>query len=81
MSMATADLKLILHQQIDHLQNPEDVQDLLLTVSEFIGQRTNVFIETPELLAQLEQALSSVKTGTLTPHNTVITESKQWITQ
>ncbi len=79
--MAIADLKSILHQQIDHLQNPEDVQDLLLTVSEFISLRTNVFIETPELLTQLEGVLSSAKTGTLTPHNTVITESKQWITQ
>lgn len=79
--MATADLKLILHKQIDQLQNPEDVQDLLLTVSEFISLRTNVFIETPELLTQLEQALSSAKTGNLTPHDTVITESKQWITQ
>lgn len=79
--MATADLKSILHQQIDQLQNPEDVQDLLLTVSEFISLRTNVFIETPELLTQLEQALSSAKMSDLTPHNTVITESKQWITQ
>lgn len=79
--MATSDLKEILHQQIDHLQNPEDVQDLLLTVSEFISQRTNVFIETPELLTQLEQALSSAKTGTLTPHNTVIMESKQSLIQ
>lgn len=81
MTMATADLKSILHQQIAHLQNPEDVQDLLLTVSEFISQRTNLFAETPELLTQLEQVLSSIKMGTLTPHNTVITESKQWITQ
>lgn len=79
--MATADLKSILHQQIDRLQDPQDVQDLLLTVSEFVSQRTNIFTETPELLAQLEAALSSVKTGRLTTHNEVAEEAKRWITQ
>lgn len=79
--MVTADLKLILHQQIDRLQDPRDVQDLLLTVSEFIGQRTNVFTETPELLVQLEQALSLAQAGSFTPHNLVASEAKQWITK
>ena len=79
--MATADLKSILHQQIDRLQDPQDVQDLLLTVSEFISQRTNVFIETPELLTQLEQALSAAQIGRLTPHGVVADEAKQWITR
>lgn len=79
--MATADLKSILHQQIDRLQNPEDIQDLLLTVSEFISYRTNIFTESPELLTQLEQAFSSAKANKLTPHDTVATEAKQWITR
>ncbi len=79
--MATADLKSILHQQIDRLQDPQDVQDLLLTVSEFVSQRTNIFTETPELLAQLEAAPSSVKMGRLTTHNEVAEEAKRWITQ
>jgi hypothetical protein len=79
--MATADLKSILHQQIERLQDPKDVQDLLLTVSEFISQRTNVFTETPELLTQLEEALSSEKSSRLTPHDQVAKEAKQWITQ
>lgn len=79
--MATADLKSILHQQIDRLQDPQDVQDLLLTVSEFISLRTNIFIETPELLTQLEKAVSSVRTNHLTPHGEVASEAKQWITQ
>ncbi len=61
--MATADLKAILHQQIDRLQDPQDVQDLLLTVSEFVSNRTNVFTDTPQLLTQLEQALSSLDTS------------------
>lgn len=79
--MATADLKSILHQQIDSLQDAQDIQDLLLTVSEFISQRTNVFIETPALLTQLEQALSSAQANSLTPHEVVTKEAKQWITQ
>ncbi|ADB42047.1 hypothetical protein [Spirosoma linguale] len=79
--MATPDLKSILHQQIDRLEDPKDVQDLLLTVSEFISQRTTVFTETPELLAQLEQALSSAQTSHLTLHDQVATEAKQWITR
>ena len=79
--MATADLKSILHQQIDRLQNPEDIQDLLLTVSEFISYRTNIFTESPELLIQLEQAISSAKENKLTPHATIATEAKQWITR
>ncbi|CAN5192400.1 hypothetical protein BH09BAC4_BH09BAC4_13470 [soil metagenome] len=79
--MATADLKSILHQQIDRLDDPQDVQDLLLTVSEFISQRTTIFVETPELLAQLEQALSLAQTSSPTPHDVVANEAKQWITQ
>lgn len=79
--MATADLKSILHDQIDRLQDPQDVQDLLLTVSEFVSHRTNIFTETPELLTQLEQALSSSQNDELTPHTIVANESKQWITR
>ena len=79
--MATADLKSILYQQIDRLQDPQDVQDLLLTVSEFVSQRTNVFTETPELLVQLEETLLSVNSGRLTAHNEVANEAKQWITR
>ncbi|MCY7359461.1 MAG: hypothetical protein LH609_18800 [Rudanella sp.] len=79
--MATAELKSILHQQIDRLQNPQDVQDLLLTVSEFVSQRTDIFIESPELITQLNRALQTVNTGQLTPHSVVVAEAKQWITQ
>jgi hypothetical protein len=79
--MVTADLKSILHEQIDRLEDPKDVQDLLLTVSEFVSQRTNIFTETPALLTQLEQALSSAQSTKLTPHDQVASEAKQWITQ
>ena len=79
--MAITELKFILHQQIDYLQNPRDVEDLLLTVSEFVSQRTDVFRENDELLTQLNHALKTIQTSTLTPHNVVATEAKQWITR
>lgn len=79
--MATDELKSILHEQIDRLEDPKDVQDLLLTVSEFVSQRTNIFTETPALLMQLKQALASVQSSGLTSHDQVAREAKQWITQ
>jgi len=78
--MATNELKSILHEQIDRLEDPKDVQDLLLTVSEFVSQRTNIFAETPALLTQLEQALASAQSSNLTAHDQVAREAKQWIT-
>ncbi|WP_229364469.1 hypothetical protein [Fibrella aestuarina] len=78
---AMTDMKTLLHQQIDRLDDPHDIQDLLLTVSAFVGQRTNMFAETPALLNQLEEALVAAKTAHLTPHDTVANESKQWITR
>lgn len=77
--MVTNELKSLLHQQIDQLNDPQDVQDLLLTVSEFIGQRTNVFTETPELQAQLAKTLATISAAHLIPHNDVAQQSKQWI--
>ena len=79
--MATDELKSILHEQINRLEDPKDVQDLLLTVSEFISQRTNIFAETPALLTQLKQALASVQLYSVTSHDQVAREAKQWITQ
>ena len=79
--MSTDELKSLLHQQIDRLDDQQDVQDLLLTVSEFVGQRTNVFTETPELQAQLAKTLATISTAQLTPHNDVAQQAKQWITR
>ena len=79
--MSTDELKSLLHQQIDRLDDPQDVQDLLLTVSEFVGQRTNVFTETPELEAQLAKTLATISAAQLTPHNDVAQQAKQWITR
>lgn len=79
--MATDELKSILHEQINRLEDPKDVQDLLLTVSEFVSQRTNIFAETPALLTQLKQALASVQLSSVTSHDQVAREAKQWITQ
>ncbi|WP_019988397.1 hypothetical protein [Rudanella lutea] len=79
--MSTTDLKTLLHNQIDLVEKEEDLQDLLLTVSEFIQFRVQNQQESPELLAHLKQALTAVTNGHSTPHDQVITESKQWITR
>lgn len=75
------DLKTLPHQQIDRLEDQQDIQDLLLTVSAFVGQRTNVFNETPYLSSQLEAAFAAAQSARLTTHDTVASESKQWITR
>lgn len=79
--MATEELKFILHQQIDRLDDPQDVQDLLLTVSEFIGQRVTIPVESPELCMQLEKTLATISSGRLTPHTDIAQQAKQWITR
>jgi hypothetical protein len=79
--MSTADLKSLLHDQIDRLQQEDDLQDLLLTVSEFVSHRGGLPDESPELLAQLQHALSSASAGNFTPHSDVVQEAKQWITK
>lgn len=79
--MATDELKSLLHQQIDRLDDPQDVQDLLLTVSEFVGQRTSILAESPELQAQLAKTLATISSGLLTSHNDVAKQAKQWITR
>ena len=77
--MSATDLKEILHKQIDSLQNVEDVQDLLLTVNEFVGQRQLPRPESPELLTQLHDALRLAQTGQVTTHDDVIKEAKEWL--
>ena len=78
--MSATELKEILHKQIDSLQDIEDVQDLLLTVNEFVGQRQLPRPESPQLLAQLREALRVAQTGQLTPHEEVNREAKTWLT-
>lgn len=77
--MSATDLKEILHKQIDSLQNVEDVQDLLLTVNEFVGRRQLPRPESPELVAQLRDALRLAQTGQATPHDDVNKEAKTWL--
>lgn len=78
--MSATELKTILHQQIDRLDDPEALQDLALTVSEFVAYRVLEADESPELLAQLRQALQDAESGRVTPHHEVVRQSKQWIT-
>ena len=79
--MSVTDLKSLLHDQIDRLQREEDLQDLLLTVSEFVSYRGDVPEESPELMAQLRSALAAATAGRVTPHSEVINEAKQWLTR
>ncbi len=79
--MSATDIKSILFKQIERVEKEEDLQDLLLTVTEFVNYRTEPQPESSELLEQLQQALSSVEAGKVTPHDQVIKESKQWITR
>ncbi len=80
--MSVNDLKELLHKQIDLLQDPEDVQDLFLTVSDFVGQRKLWDKESPEFLAKLRRIAESVQTGSATtPNAQVMLEAKQWITK
>lgn len=77
--MSATDLKEILHRQIDSLQDVEDVQDLLLTVNEFVGQRRLPQPESPELIAHLQEALRLAQAGQFTTHEQVSQEAKTWL--
>ncbi len=80
--MSAHELKEILHKQIDHLRNEEDIEDLFLTVNDFLGQRKLWEEETAEFNEQLERTLKSVRAGASTmPHRQIIQEAKQWITK
>lgn len=79
--MSATDIKSILFKQIERVEKEEDLQDLLLTVTEFINHRTIPQPESPALLEQLQHALASVEAGQVTPHDQVVKESKLWITR
>ena len=79
--MSATDLKEILHKQINRLEDIEDVQDLLLTVNEFVGQRQLPKPESPALLAQLQEALRGAQAGQFTTHDDVSREAKTWLTR
>ena len=80
--MSTSKLKELLHRRIDQLEDPQDIQDLFLTIHDFLGQRSLWQEESPEFLKQLEDTLESVLEGSATiPHEQVMQEAKQWITR
>jgi hypothetical protein len=80
--MSARELKDILHKQIELLEDPEDVQDLFLTVNDFLGHRQLWDSESPEFLEQLQRALESVHAGTATiPNSQIMREAKEWITK
>ena len=79
--MSATDLKSILFNQIERIEKEEDLQDLLLTVAEFVNHRADPETESPECLSQLRSALVSAEAGHTTSHNQVVKESKQWLTR
>ncbi|AQG79470.1 hypothetical protein [Spirosoma montaniterrae] len=79
--MTATELKTTLHQQIDHIQKEEDLEDLLLTVNDFLNHRTGKSTESPELIAQLECALTSANAGRLVPNTEVMKKAKEWLTR
>jgi predicted transcriptional regulator len=80
-TMSATDLKALLHEQIDRLDDPDDLQDLALTMSEFVNHRIPPAGESQALIAQLRQALAHAESGLVTPHAEVVLQSKQWITK
>jgi len=80
--MSARDLKDLLHKQIDLLEDPDDVQDLFLTVNDFLGHRHLWDKEAPEFMEQLRRTLESVRGGSATiPNSQVMLEAKEWLTR
>lgn len=80
--MSARDLKDILHKQIEMLEDPEDVQDLFITVNDFLGYRQLWNKESPEFLDQLRRTLESLHAGSATiPNSQIMREAKEWITK
>ncbi|HEV7349312.1 hypothetical protein [Telluribacter sp.] len=80
--MSARELKDLLHKQIELLNDPEDIQDLFLTVNDFLGHRQLWDKESPEFLEQLRRALKSVHADTATiPNSQIMREAKEWITR
>ncbi len=80
--MSARNLKDILHKQIELLEDPEDVQNLFLTVNDFLGQRQLWEQETPEFMEQLRGTLETIRAASATiPNSQVIREAKEWITK
>lgn len=80
--MSARDLKDLLHKQIDLLEDPEDVQDLFLTVNDFLGHRHLWDKESPKFMEQLRRTLESVRGGATTiPNAQIAREAKEWITK
>ena len=80
--MSARELKDLLHKQIEIIEDPEDVQDLFLTVNDFLGHRQLWDNESPEFLDQLRHALDSLHAGSATiPNAQIMREAKEWITR
>lgn len=75
-------IKLLIHEQVDLLQNSTDLNELLAIVTAFVDNRTTpVPEETPAELERLRQQLRAIEDGSMKfiPHEQVIRETEQLI--
>ena len=80
--MTTDAIKILINEQINLLQNPADLNDLLEGVTAFVDNRiTPMPEETPAELDRLRRQLQSIEDGTmkLIPHEQVMREMKQFL--
>lgn len=80
-TMSVKELKELLHSRIERLQDPEDIQDLFVTVNDFLGERQLDQEENPEFLERLRHAVKSLRDTDTIPNAQVMQEAKQWITK
>ncbi len=75
-------IKSFIHEQIDLIQDPTDLGDLLEIVTTFVDSRlTPMLDDTPAELDRLRKQLRDIEEGRMKfiPHEQVIRETKQFI--
>lgn len=80
--MQTDAIKSFIHEQIDLIQDPTDLGDLLEIVTTFVDSRlTPMSDETPAELDHLRKQLQNIEEGRIIfiPHEQVIRETKQFM--
>ena len=80
--MTTDAINVLINEQIDLLQDPADLNELLAIVTAFVDNRTTLMPEeTPDEQDRLRKQLQSIKDGTMKfiPHEQVVREAKQLI--
>ena len=81
--MSVSDLKTIMHQRIEHLQDEETVLDLFATMTSFLeGRSVPPDSNSPEIVARLKQSLASQESGNRgISTDELVTKMEQWRTR